>query len=129
MSSQSEIQELFNAARRTLVRAPSILFAQGDTAKGVYIVCKGSVRLFIRNPVTGKITFDRTSGPGSLLGLPAVFGDKPYSMSAEVLEETELGFIPRKEFLELMEKDGKLCMLCLQVLSDEVRIARNAAAR
>jgi len=123
---QSELQTLLASASRKEVRPPAILFVQGDEPLGVYVVCSGKVRLFIRNPVTGVITFDRTVEPGNMLGLPAVFGDKPYSMSAEVLEKSEVAFIPRPRFLELMQSDGQLCMRCLQLLSDEVRVARQA---
>jgi len=123
---QSELQDLLTISSRKNVRAPAVLFAQGDEPCGVYLVCSGKVRLFIRNPVTGAVTFDRTAEPGTLLGLPAVFGDRPYSMTAEVLENGEVAFISRPRFLELMQSDGQLCMRCLQLLSDEVRIARNA---
>ncbi|MGZ4788252.1 MAG: Crp/Fnr family transcriptional regulator [Terriglobales bacterium] len=123
---QSELQDLLAIGHRKRFRASGVLFAQGDEPAGVYVVCSGKVRLFIRNPVTGAITFDRVSEPGSMLGLPAVFGDKPYSMSAEAKEEAEVAFIPRRHFLELMQSNGHLCMRCLQLLSDEVRIARSA---
>lgn len=113
-------------ARRKLVRKSAVLFVQGDSASGVYVVCSGKVRLFIRNPITAEVTFDRIVEPGSLLGLPAVFGDKPYSMSAEMVQEGEVGFISRERFLESMQKDGRLCMRCLQLLSEEVRVARGA---
>ena len=123
---QSELQDLLAIARRKKVRSAAILFAQGDEPSGVYLVCSGKVRLFIRNPVTGAITFDRNVEPGSMLGLPAVFGDKPYSMTAEVMEGGEVAFVPRPQFLQMMQSDGQLCMRCLQLLSDEVRIARTA---
>jgi len=125
-ATQSEFQNLLAVASRKEVRPPAILFVQGDEPAGVYVICSGKVRLFIRNPVTGAITFDRTVEPGNMLGLPAVFGDKPYSMSAEVLEGGEVAFISRPKFLEMMQKDGQLCMRCLQLLSDEVRVARQA---
>ena len=126
---QTDVEQyLLTLGNRKSVRAGSILFAQGDSASGVYVVCSGKIRLFIRNPVTGVVTFDRLSGPGSLLGLPAVFGDKPYSMTAEVCESGEVAFVPRQHFLDAMEKDGRLCMRCLQLLSDEVRVARGAAS-
>lgn len=123
---QSELQDLLAIARRKKVRSAAILFAQGDEPSGVYLVCSGKVRLFIRNPVTGAITFDRHVEPGSMLGLPAVFGDKPYSMTAEVMEGGEVAFVPRPQFLQMMQSDGQLCMRCLQLLSDEVRVARTA---
>ncbi len=123
---QSELQDLLAIATRKRFRSSAVLFAQGDEPVGVYILISGKVRLFIRNPVTGTITFDRLAEPGSMLGLPAVFGDKPYSMSAEASEESEVGFVNRRRFLEIMQSNGQLCMRCLQLLSDEVRIARNA---
>ena len=123
---QSELQDLLGVAIRKHWSPSAILFAQGDDPTGVFVVCSGAVRLFIRNPVSGVVTFDRTVEPGTMLGLPAVFGDKPYSMTAEVLREAEIAFVPRQRFLEMMQTDGQLCMRCLQLLSDEVRVARNA---
>ena len=125
-SLQPELQQLLSMTSRKHVRASATLFCQGDEPAGVYIVLGGRVRLTIRNPATQAITFDRPAEPGSLLGLPAVFGDRPYSMTAEVVEDAELGFIERKRFLALMQEDGQLCMRCLQLLSDEVRVARGA---
>jgi len=111
---------------RKSVRASSVLFRQGDEPEGVYMVIAGKVRLIIRNPETQVITFDRPAEPGSLLGLPAVFADRPYSMTAEVLEDSEVAYIGRSRFLAMMQADNLLCMRCLQLLSDEVRIARGA---
>jgi len=123
---QPELQQLLSMASRKSLRAPAILFNQGDEPEGVYMVVSGKVRLTIRNPETQAITFDRPAEPGSLLGLPAVFGDRPYSMTAEVVKDAELAFIERPRFLAMMQADGRLCMRCLQLLSDEVRIARGA---
>lgn len=123
---QPELQQLLSMASRKSLHAPAVLFNQGDEPKGVYMVVSGKVRLTIRNPETQAITFDRPAEPGSLLGLPAVFGDRPYSMTAEVVTDSDLAFIERPRFLAMMQADGRLCMRCLQLLSDEVRIARGA---
>ena len=125
-SLQPELQKLLSIASRKSVRAPAVLFQQGDSPVGVYMVVSGKVRLTIRNPETQAITFDRPAQPGSLLGLPAVFGDRPYSMTAEVLADAEVAYVDRPRFLAMMHEDNLLCMRCLQLLSDEVRIARGA---
>jgi CRP-like cAMP-binding protein len=65
-------------------------------------------------------------GAGSLLGLPAVIGAKPYSLTAEALEGAELSLLTREDFIDLMQTDPLLSFQVLRVLAEEVRFARES---
>lgn len=67
----------------------------------------------------------RIMGPGEMLGLPATLTGS-YSLSAVVLEDAELGYIPAPRMNELLECSPRLCMLATRVMSQE--IARMRAA-
>jgi CRP-like cAMP-binding protein len=67
-----------------------------------------------------------TLHPGSLLGLPALIGNEPYTMTALAEKDAELGFVTREDFNSLMLTDPSLAVRVLRVLAAEVRTARHA---
>jgi CRP-like cAMP-binding protein len=69
----------------------------------------------------------RTSA-GSLLGLPGVIGNEPYTMTAMARKDSEVGFVTRNDFEELLNAEPLLYPKVLQVLAAEVRSARQAFA-
>jgi CRP-like cAMP-binding protein len=64
--------------------------------------------------------------PGSLLGLPALIGNEPYTLTATADEGAELGFVSREDFNSLMLTEPSLAVRVLRVLAAEVRTARHA---
>ena len=67
-----------------------------------------------------------TLHPGSLLGLPALIGNEPYTLTATAEENAELGFVRREDFNSLMLTDPSMAGRVLRVLAAEVRAARHA---
>jgi CRP-like cAMP-binding protein len=100
------------------------LFAQGEYAVGLYIIRQGRATLSMR--AGGATVLAVETGAGSLLGLPGVIGNQPYSMSAIARAGADLGFIGREEFAAMMHSEPKLSLKILQVLAAEVRTARAA---
>ena len=119
-------QELKSRAKAITLGPDRILFRQGDAPTGVYLLRKGTARLTSRSD--GEEIFDVKVGAGSLLGLPAVIGMKPYSLTAEVLEGTELSMLTCEDFVNLMQMEPSMPFRLLQVLAAEVRFARETLA-
>jgi CRP-like cAMP-binding protein len=65
---------------------------------------------------------------GALLGLPALIGDKPYTMTAVAKAGAQVGFITRNTFSALMLSDPLLSLMILRVMAAELRSARIAIA-
>jgi CRP-like cAMP-binding protein len=65
---------------------------------------------------------------GSLLGLPGLIGDEPYTLTALAHDGARLSFVTREEFSGLMQNDPQLALKILHVLAAEVRSARRALA-
>jgi CRP-like cAMP-binding protein len=101
------------------------LFNQGDPCNGLYILESGEAALVMKAP-SGRAVFCLNAGPGSLLGLPAVVGKKPYSMTAMVRKGATVSFVTPYDFEELMEADPQLYPEVLRLLAGEVRSARLA---
>jgi CRP-like cAMP-binding protein len=102
-----------------------ILFNQGDGPDGLYILKSGNATLTMNSP-KGKQLLSLQPAPGSVLGLPGIIGNEPYTLTAVAHPGSVIGFISRDEFLTLMSSDQRLSLKVLQVLAAEVRSARNA---
>jgi CRP/FNR family transcriptional regulator, polysaccharide utilization system transcription regulator len=101
-----------------------VLFCEDGNSVGVYLVCKGKVRMSVR----GLPSLDRDFAAGSLLGLPATFTGHAYSLTAVTLAESEVVFVPREKFLELMHERPDLCREATDMLGREVTFIQSALA-
>jgi CRP-like cAMP-binding protein len=121
--------ELFAALEERSVaiscNADRVLFHQGEAADGLYILREGDVTLTMASE-EGKTILSTQAAAGSLLGLPAVVGNEPYSLTATAHQGAEIGFVTRDQFTALMKSDPLLALKILQVLAAEVRSARRA---
>ncbi len=102
-----------------------LLFNQDAPAVGVYIVQEGGVTLTM-NARDGARIFSIAALPGSLLGLPALISDQPYSLTAIAHSSAKVSFVSRSDFFALIQADPQLSLKMLQVLAAEVRTARQA---
>ncbi len=123
-----ELQQALEEHATTVTKKKGVmLFRQGQAAKGVYLLRSGKALLSVRSPRAGTMV-PRTVGPGSVLGLPANICGKPYSLTAETLEDCELGFVDRGKVVKLLRKDGQLCLHAVEVVGRELAALRNELA-
>ena len=101
-----------------------VLFRQGDPSRGVFIVKEGFAALTMTSGT--RIVMQAVAGRGSILGLPAVIGNSPYSHTADVMVDSRVEFITKDDLLDLMRTTPLLSLKLLQILSEEVRAARRA---
>jgi CRP-like cAMP-binding protein len=103
----------------------TVLFTQGDEPHGLYILHGGQAYLTMAGP-TGEPVLCMQPFDGSILGLPAVIGSEPYSLTAQAIKGATLSYVRREDFRKLLEEDPQLPMKVLHVLAAEVRAARQA---
>lgn len=102
-----------------------VLFTQGDNPQGLYIIDRGETTLTMTSP-TGEQLVSVQASAGSLLGLPGLIGNEPYSLTATARNGARLSFISRDEVTSLMRTAPALALKMLQVLAAEVRAARHS---
>lgn len=102
-----------------------ILFHQDDPAAGLYILQEGTVTLSMASQ-QGQTIISVEARDGSILGLPGLISNQPYSLTAVAHAGARLSFLGRAEFTALMQSDPTLAFKILQVLAAEVRSARHA---
>jgi CRP-like cAMP-binding protein len=96
----------------------AVLFRCGEEVSGVFLILSGKVSLEL--DAADNIYPPRVLGPGSILGLPATLSGAPYSMTAKVMEQSELDFTPRPVVMELLRAKPSLCFEVMALLSEEI---------
>jgi CRP-like cAMP-binding protein len=102
-----------------------VLFNQGDPPVGLYILDGGEATLTMAAPA-GNTVMSVQVEASSLLGLPGLIGNEPYTLTAIAHKGARFSFINRDDFIALMRTDPLLSLKILQVLAAEVRTARRA---
>ena len=102
-----------------------VLFNQGDPAVGLYILRQGEAVVSM-NPGDNALEFSCTATAGSLLGLPGLIANQPYSLTAIARKGANVGFVGKDKFSSVMQTELPLMVKILQVLAAEVRSARLA---
>jgi CRP-like cAMP-binding protein len=121
--------ELIEALEKQSTSIPSsedrVLFRQGDAPTGLFILNRGEVCLTMTS-ATGETVMSVQAGAGSLLGLPGLIGNEPYTLTAIAHGGAELRFVTREDFTGMMGANPRLSLKALQVLAAELRSARHA---
>jgi len=85
------------------------LFTEGQRPCGVFVLCAGKAKLSISSQ-EGKTIITNISERGDVLGLNAVVSNRPYEVTAEMMEPGQANFIPRDSFLRLLKDDSEIGM-------------------
>lgn len=102
-----------------------VLFKQGDPPDRVYLLLEGEATVTMDSG-DGQSIFSCQATSGSVLGLPALVGKQPYSLSAVAKAGSRAKYIVQAEFDALTQSELSLMVKVLQVLAAEVRSARLA---
>lgn len=79
-----------------------IIHRAGFTPTGLFIINKGMVKIYKISDSSKEIIIHIAS-EGEMLGYSALMRNSEYHYWAETIEKTELSFLPKKYFLELIE--------------------------
>jgi len=109
---------------RTVAEYPkgSVLFVEGQSARGVFILCHGRAKLSTSS-AEGKTVILRIAEPGEVVGLGSAVSGKPYDATAETLEPTQANFISRRDLLEFLGQNGDVALRVAQQLSHNYHAA------
>jgi CRP/FNR family cyclic AMP-dependent transcriptional regulator len=100
---QDALREFDRLAFTNVAPQHSILFAEGEPPRGVYVICRGSAKLSIASG-DGKTLILHVAHAGESLGLGSTFSGHEYRVTAETLEPTQVKFVKRDDFLHFVEQ-------------------------
>lgn len=89
-------------------RKDVVLFFEGEPAHGIFVLCKGQVKLSLCAG-DGKTCILNVANPGEALGLSAVLSGSPYEFTAETLEPCEVNLVKGDDFLRFLRENPEAC--------------------
>lgn len=101
----------------------SILFVDGEEPRGVFILCSGRAKLTTSSS-EGRTLIVKIAEAGEVLGASATILGRPYEVTAETLEPSQLNFIKRDDFLRFLNAHADACMHTAQQLSEKYQSAQ-----
>lgn len=119
---QAVLQSLDQVSHKTTLPAGAILFVEGQTPRGVFIVCSGRINLSTTSR-EGKSLIVKTAEAGEVLGLSATVSGTGYETTAETAIPCQVSFIDRKHYLELMELHPEVGLHTARCLSRDYQSA------
>src|SRR5450631_3273282 len=119
------IQALANRSQAIPCGEGRVLFRQGEVPTGLYVLQSGEATL-MRETSSGRAIICLQAGSGSLLGLPGIVANEPYTLTAVARKGSEVRFVTRSDFENLLQMEPSLNSKVLQVLAAEIRSARQA---
>jgi CRP/FNR family transcriptional regulator len=114
-----------------------LIFRQGDSPAGVFVIASGRVRVYNLNP-NGKEHVLHLLSAGETFAEIAALGEFPCPAFAEALEKTVCVLLPTKPFNQALRADHQLCLQLLASLTAWVKhfvgslegiVLRDAAGR
>ncbi len=97
-----------------------VIFQEGETAFGFYIICSGKAKL-AKNSPHGKKQILKLLGPREVLGEETMFDRDVYSAFARTLEDSTLHFIEREPFIEFLKDHPEVALKFIQKLAQEIK--------
>lgn len=100
----------------------SLIFTEGQSASGVYVIETGRVKLTICSG-RGKSLILGFFGPRAVLGLPAAILGLAHEATAEAVHPATTRFLPRDELLRHLRQPGDSGLRAAELLSQMVHSA------
>ncbi|MBI3477167.1 MAG: Crp/Fnr family transcriptional regulator [Acidobacteria bacterium] len=120
--SQATLEGLDRIAHPTTHPAESVILVEGQTPRGVFVLCQGRVKLMSTNR-DGKTFIMKIAQPGEILGLHAVVTGGTQELTVETLQPCQLAFISRADFLLFIKQHGDACLHIAEQLSSDCHSA------
>ncbi len=115
-----ELAGIKQAAEERRVPAGEVIFREGDTGDGLYVVEEGRVE------ITAQVTPEERRvlghvGTGELFGEMAILDDEPRFATAIAETDCRLSFVRREVVVGILENSPKLLLSLVRDLTDRVR--------
>ena len=116
-------RELESLAAITVIRTAAkneMLFLQGDTATGFYVLLNGSVRIYKASPDGKEYTLHHIRA-GQMFAEAAVFGGSVFPANASATEDSTVAFFPKDKFARLLQGSPQISLKMIAGLAGFVR--------
>jgi len=116
------LRSFSNASHPSTYPGGAVLFVEGQTPRGAFLLCSGRVKLSTTSR-DGKVLILKIAEAGDLLGLSAVISGTAYEVTAETSVPCHLNFVERSALIDLIARNGELGLRAAEALSREFQSA------
>lgn len=116
-----DLLALASVSHRRRVRAGESLFMAGEPSIGLPIVLRGSVKVYVLSPASGREVVLTVEHPYNTVAELVAFDGGPYPASGEVLEDGELLWIGQDDLQRLLRERPQLVLHVMRTLGRRLR--------
>jgi CRP-like cAMP-binding protein len=116
----SDRRALARSAARRRYRRGEIIFQKDDPGHSLFIVARGSVRIYVPSTQGSDLTL-AVLGPGQFFGDLSLLDGRPRSASAAALNDTNVVVLERSDFVGVIQSRPKAAMSVLSVVVRRLR--------
>ncbi len=110
------LQKLNEIKSTAVYPKSAMLFIEGQLPRGVFVLCTGKAKLFTSSS-EGKTVILKVAEAGDVLGLNATISNRPYELTAEMVEPGQANFIGRDALLQFLRENGEVALRVAEQLS------------
>jgi len=118
--SEPQLKLLAARTARKRYSAGTLLFSEGETCSGLYIVAQGRVRIF-KTSASGREQVLSVEGPGATVAELPVFDGGVYPASVIAVEDVEIVFISRRDLHAYCMEHPEVALKMLAVVGARLR--------
>jgi CRP-like cAMP-binding protein len=124
---EEELEMLFVHTTEHLYSKGQVIFREGSYPTGIYFIKEGKVKKY-KVDKEGREQIVYVANTGELIGFHALLAEERYPDSAAVLEDSKIVFIPKDNFLDVLNTSKVLARRLLKTLSHEFAVFANSLA-
>jgi len=110
------LQKLNEIKSTAVYPKSAMLFIEGQQPRGVFVLCTGKAKLYTSSR-EGKTVILNLAEAGDVLGLNATISNRPYELTAEMMEPGQVNFITRDALLQFLRENGETALRVAEQLS------------
>lgn len=103
------------------------VFREGGYPSGIFFIKEGKVKKY-KVDKEGREQIIYVANTGELIGYHALLAEERYPDNAATLEESKIAFIPKEDFLQVLNSSKVLSQRLLKTLSHEFSVFSNSLA-
>jgi CRP/FNR family transcriptional regulator len=117
---EEDLKKIRTIASPKQVGKKEILFSDGEEAKGFYVILSGKIKLY-KISSEGKEQILHVVSTPDAFAEAALFHEGSYPAFAEALIDSQLLFFPKRDFIQLIERNPQLSINMIVSLSHFLR--------
>lgn len=121
---KDDIEAINNNKGCSYYKRGQIIFNQNAIPHGIFVIYSGKVKIFQLSE-NGKEQIVRMATVGDVIGYRALLSSEYYTSTAEAITNSEICFIPKELFFDMMAKNFDVTSGLMKLLTKDLRLAEN----